>query len=46
MVIALYALAPVVLLSIGPFVAWPIFWFESGFGTCVPPTCGAVQAVP
>jgi hypothetical protein len=46
MTIAFYALAPVVLLSIGPFVLWPIIWFETGFGTCVPPTCNAVPAVP
>jgi hypothetical protein len=44
--IAFYALVPVVLLSIGPFLLWPIFWFETGFGTCVPPTCEAVPAVP
>ncbi|MCE7003649.1 hypothetical protein LWC34_12550 [Kibdelosporangium philippinense] len=44
--IALYALAPVVLLSIGPFAVWLVLWLETGFGTCVPPTCEAVPAVP
>lgn len=40
------ALAPVVLLFVAPFVLWPIYWIESGFGTCVPPDCGGVPAVP
>lgn len=41
-----YALALVMLLSVGPFLLWPIFWFETGFGTCVPPDCDWVPAVP
>ncbi|NUT99918.1 MAG: hypothetical protein HOY78_48720 [Saccharothrix sp.] len=43
---AFYALVPVALLLVGPFVVWPVLWFESGFGTCLPPTCQAVPAVP
>jgi hypothetical protein len=46
LVIAFYTLVPVVLLSIGPFVLWVVFWVEAGFGTCVPPGCEAVPAVP
>ena len=44
--IEVFTLAPVVLLFLGPFVLWPIIWLETGFGTCVPPACEAVPAVP
>ena len=46
LMIEVCALAPVVLLSIGPFVLWPIFWLETGFGSCVPGDCDSVPAVP
>ncbi|MEV6913294.1 hypothetical protein [Amycolatopsis sp. NPDC051071] len=46
LVIAAYTLAPVVLMFIGPFVLWLLFWIETGFGTCVPPSCKGVPAVP
>ncbi len=45
-VVVCYALAPIVLLFVGPFVLWLVFWFETGFGSCVPPACESVPAVP
>ncbi|RSN25976.1 hypothetical protein DL990_31420 [Amycolatopsis sp. WAC 01416] len=45
-VIAFYALVPVVLLFAGPFVLWTFYWFSTWFGTCVPPACKSVPAVP
>lgn len=46
LLIAFLALAPVVLLFAGPFVLWTLYWFSTSFGTCVPPTCKSIPAVP